>query len=161
MISEPENNRPLTYSHAVIGVLTGTALLLASYSAACRYLFPALAQGWVDELVIYFIVWAMWLSGHLLVSEGTHVRADLIGRFVAPVWSARLAAIVAAIGFMFCCLMTYGGVMVVLLSVRLGEYSDSTLALPLWLYYLGFPVGMLLMAWQYLRLLVGKERGGV
>lgn len=135
----------------VVGGLTGIALMLACYAALSRYLFPQFAEGWVDELVIYLMVWAMWLSGGMLVSEHAHVRADLLQRLIAPAWAERLSIAIAALGFAFCAIMTYGGIMVVLLSIQLGEYGDSTIALPVWLYYVGFPIGMGLMGWRYLQ----------
>ena len=138
----------------LVGTLAGLALLMSAYSATTRYLFPSFAYGWIDELVVYLIVWAMWLAGSLLVSENKHVKADIVDRILSPVWAARIHAAITAIGFVFCSLMAYGGAIVVALSIRLGEYSDSTIALPLWTYYIGFPVGMLLMAWQYARVLL-------
>lgn len=149
----------MRFEQGLVGGLTGVALLLAGYAALSRYLFPEFAAGWVDELVIYVTVWAMWLSGSLLVAEQGHVRADVLERFVNPRLARRLARFGVLLGFAFCSLMVYAGLMVVLLSLRLGERSDSVLALPLILYYAGFPVGMALMAWRYWQLvLTGQDR---
>ncbi len=139
----------------LVGALTGASLLLACYAALSRYLLPSLAAGWVDELVIYLSVWAMWLSGGLLVRQGAHVRADILGGVLSPRLAALLTRIGTALGMAFCALMTYAGAMVVAMSVQLGERSDSELALPLYWYYSGFPVGMALMTWRYWRSLLG------
>lgn len=144
----------------LVGGLAGLALLLAGYAGLSRYLFPEFAAGWVDELVIYVTVWAMWLSGSLLVAEHGHVRANVLERFVHARLAERLARFGLLLGFAFCALMVYAGLMVVLLSLRLGERSDSVVALPLALYYAGFPVGMALMAWRYWRLVVASQASG-
>ena len=100
----------------------------------------------------------MWLAGSLLVADRAHVRADLLERLTPPRIALALARFGAALGLAFCALMAYAGVRGVALSLRLEERSDSVLALPLWIYYAGFPVGMALMAWRYAqRLLSGRE----
>ena len=142
----------------LVGALTGASLLLACYAALSRHLLPSIAAGWVDELVIYLSVWAMWLSGGLLVCQGAHVHADVLERVLPPRLAALLARAGAVLGLAFCALMTYAGALVVALSVQLGERSDSALALPLYWYYSGFPVGMALMAWRYWRSLL--DAGG-
>ena len=139
----------------LVGALTGASLLLACYAALSRHLLPGIAAGWVDELVIYLSVWAMWLSGGLLVCEGAHIHADILERVLPPRLAATLARAGAILGLAFCALMTYAGALVVALSVQLGERSDSALALPLYWYYGGFPVGMALMAWRYWQSLSG------
>lgn len=133
----------------IVGVLTGVALILACYAALSRYFFPQFAQGWIDELIIYVVVWSLWLSGGMLVSERGHVQADILQKFIKPALAVQLTLITSALGFAFCAIMTYGGIMVVLLSVRLSEHGDSTLTLPVSFYYAGFPVGMALMGWRY------------
>ena len=134
-----------------VGALAGFALLMACYTALSRYFFPMYAKGWMDELVVCVMIWALWLSGGLLVMDGDHVRADFLRRSLSPDWGRRLARAGDALGLAFAMMLTYAGAMVVMLSVRLGETADSTLALPLWTYYAGLPVGMALMTWRYWR----------
>lgn len=138
------------------GLLAALALLLACYAAAARYLYPSLAGGWVDELVIYLLVWAMWLSGNLLVWDNAQVRADLLERLLrdSP-WAGVLNRAVAILGLAFCLTMTWAGALVTLAAIELGERGDSTIALPLWVYYAGLPVGMALMGWRYAQQLRG------
>lgn len=147
----------MRFEERIVGGLAGLALLLAGYAALSRYLFPEFAAGWVDELVIYTSVWAIWLSGSLLVAEQGHVRADVLAHFIDARLAQRLARFGLLLGFAFCALMVYAGLMVVALSLRLGERSDSVLALPLYLYYAGFPVGMGLMAWRYWQLVLAEQ----
>ena len=141
----------------LVGALAGLGLVLSCYSALSRYLFPAFARGWVDELVIYAIVWSVWLCGGLLAIDGSHVRTDFLSRILPTFWARRVARAADAIGLAFALLLTYAGLLVVATAMRLGETGDSSLTLPLWCYYAGLPVGMALMAWRYWQRLTRKD----
>ena len=66
----------------LIGVIGIAALALAAYQMISRYGFPDAAISWSEEVVVYLLIAAAFLSGSLLVEEDGHVRADLVLRQV-------------------------------------------------------------------------------
>lgn len=131
---------------AVIAILAGGTLLLATYSMASRYLLPAASLDWAFEIIIYVMGWVIFLAAARLISEDAHIRVDVLLANVGP--RARRWLLVASA--LFCIavasLLVWSGVLVVLDALRWGETSSSSLRLPMWLYYLCLPVGCSLMA---------------
>jgi C4-dicarboxylate transporter DctQ subunit len=144
MHSDPERLERLG-----VGSLGLLAILIACYSTAARYFFPAAAPDWGEELVVYLSIWALWLSVGRLVRRDEHVKAEIVVQLVTPRVRRWLEIIHATIGVVFCLVMGWAGAEVVGLSIAIGERSESALSMPLALYYLGMPIGMGLMVWGY------------
>ena len=142
-----------------VGSLGLGALLVACWSTATRYFAPALAPDWGDEVVVYLAVWALWLTCGRLVRRNEHVCAEILALWL-PQGARRLLEILhAVLGLAFCAVMAWAGVEVVQLGVRIAERSESSLQLPLALYYASMPTGMLLMASAYALRLSAALRG--
>src|SRR5579884_3803501 len=69
---------------ALIAAIAGVALLLGTYQIVLRYLTPQLAIPGTEELTVYLVVWAMFLSCSQLVARDGHVRPDLVLRVLSP-----------------------------------------------------------------------------
>lgn len=141
-----------------IGTLGLMAIAMAGYSTAARYLFPSAAPDWGEEVVVYLSVWALWLAAGSLARRGAHIRAEFLVEQLGPRAQLVLELFHGVVGVLFTLAMGYAGLQIVLLSIATGERSDSTLGLPLALYYAAMPVGMGLMLVGYAVRLVTSTR---
>lgn len=135
----------------LIGVIGIAALALASYQMISRYGFPDAAITWSEEVVVYLLIAAAFLSGSLLVEEDGHVRADLVLRVLPPGMQRAVEIGNCVIALAFCVGLTWLGFDVALDAYELGERSLSALSFPMWLYYATLPLGAGLMSLRYLR----------
>lgn len=152
-------NDPERLERLGVGTLGMLAILIACYSTATRYFLPSAAPDWGEELVVYLSVWALWLSVGRLVRRNEHVQAEFVVHLAPPRVRRWLDGIHAAIGIAFCAVMGWAGLQVVALAIDIGERSESSLQLPLAIYYIGMPVGMGFMVWGYGRRLWCVLRG--
>lgn len=132
-----------------IGALGLMAIIMAGYSTAARYLYPSAAPDWGEEVVVYLSVWALWLAAGSLARRGAHIRAEFLVERLGPRAQHAFELFHAIVGILFTLAMGYAGLRIVLLSIATGERSESTLGLPLALYYAAMPVGMVLMLAGY------------
>lgn len=133
----------------VIGSLTLVSLLLSIYAIVSRYLAPQYALDWSGEVVVYLITWAFCLAGARAVMGADHVNADLLTNFLSQKWKYYFAVLQDSFAMVFCLAIMVGGIQVVRLALQLGEQSDSSIALPLWAYYLCLPVGLASISCRY------------
>lgn len=141
-----------------IGALGLAAIGMAGFSTAARYLKPSAAPDWSEEVVVYLSVWALWLAAASLARSGGHIRAEFVVEQLGQRAQLALEAFHALAGSVFAGAMTYAGVQIVLLSLAAGERSESTLGLPLALYYAAMPTGMAAMLVAYLIRMVSVAR---
>lgn len=136
---------------SVIAGLAGAALLLSCWSIAARYLAPSLAADWTFEVIIFLVIWCTFLSSARLVSEGGHIRIDLVLILLPQRVRNLLVAAASLLGVAVAVLLVWSGIRVVEESILWQERTASSLALPMWIYYASLPVGACLLA---VRLLV-------
>ena len=74
--------------NALVSGLAAGGLACAAWSMATRYLAPQLAFDWVDELMIYCVVWSIWIAGARVLASGAHVSSDVIS-LILPEHQAR------------------------------------------------------------------------
>lgn len=134
---------------SLIGGCAALALVLEALAMSTRYLAPQWSLDWIEEAVIYLIVWGTWLAGSQLVGQGQHIHADLLLRCMPPPWlrAAQLAGAVLGLGF--CLALSVGAWQVVHFAILSGERSEDSLALPLAWYYCSMALGAALMSGKY------------
>jgi C4-dicarboxylate transporter DctQ subunit len=138
----------------VVGLLGAAALLIAAVQVFGRYIDPANAITWAEEVIVYIAVWAVMIIGSQLVRHDGHVRPDLVLRLLpagAQRW-VELCNCVVAIAFTGG--MVWYGWQVVSTAVMLDQRSSSDLQFPMWIYYLALPTGGGLMLLRYIIRLV-------
>ena len=126
------------------------ALLLVCTEVVLRYFFPRHLTDYGLELTVYFTVWAIFVAGAPLVREGRHVRADILLHMLPPGAQRLLEIFGLLVGLFFTAVLCYYGWLMVQNSIQLGERSESSLRLPLVIYYASLPVGMTLMIFPFL-----------
>ena len=134
----------------LMGIFAMMALALICFEVVVRYFYPAMLPDWGSEFVIYFVVWAIFLGGSSLVEEGRHVRADIIVRMFSHQTQRILEIISCLTGILFCGVVFWFAIDVVNFAYEMDERSESSILFPLFIYYLGMPVGFGLMVIRYL-----------
>jgi len=132
-----------------VGLLGAAALGIAVVQVFGRYITPAHAINWGEEVIVYIAVWAVMLAASQLVRRDGHVRPDLVLRLLPPGaqrWVEMFNCLVA-IAFTFG--MVWYGWQVVDTAQMLDQRSSSDLQFPIWIYYAALPVGGLLMLIRY------------
>jgi C4-dicarboxylate transporter DctQ subunit len=139
---------------ALVGLLGAAAMAVAAIQVFGRYIDPAAAITWAEEVIVYIAVWAIMIVASQLVRTDGHVRPDLVLRLLRPGaqrWIEMFNCLVA-IAFTFG--MLWYGWKVVGTALLLDQRSSSELQFPLWIYYLALPAGGALMLGRYILRLV-------
>ncbi len=135
----------------LIGLLGGVGLLIYLTQIVGRYLTTEIDFSAGEELTIYIVIWATFLTASLLVREDGHVRADLLLRMLRPERQRWVEIANCGIALGFCLALTWYGWLVAADSYDLGERSNTVLSFPMWVYYAALPVSAALMSIRYAR----------
>jgi TRAP-type C4-dicarboxylate transport system permease small subunit len=123
--------------------------LIVSYEVVMRYVFVAPTR-WVEETARVLQIYAVFLGCAWLVARREHIRITVLGDRLAPrprLWLARAALLAVAASAAAAAWFT---VALVRFSILMGQYTDTTLALPMWLLQAPVAVGLALAACQAL-----------
>jgi C4-dicarboxylate transporter DctQ subunit len=132
-----------------VGLLGAIAMLVGLVQVVGRYLFPAYAISWAEEVIVYLVVWGVMIISSQLVRTDGHVRPDLVLRLVGPRGQRWMESFNCIVALVFCAGMVWYGVNIAQSSWMLDEHSASDFAFPMWIYYTALPVGGLLMFVRY------------
>lgn len=134
----------------LVGVLAFAATMCIFYGVIMRYVFSRSPE-WVEEVVIYMIIWAVFIMASTLVEERGHVGATfIVQRF--PLLLRRVIEIITGIlALGFCVLVSYWGYQVVQVTYLMDERSVTSLRFPLWIAYLSVPAGATLIICRYVK----------
>lgn len=135
----------------LIGLLGAAGLLIYLTQIVGRYVTTEIDFSMGEELTVYIIIWAAFLTASLLVREDGHVRADLLLRMLRPEQQRWVEIANCAIALGFCLGLTWYGWLLSSDSFELGEVSNTALGFPLWIYYAALPVSAALMSMRYAR----------
>jgi C4-dicarboxylate transporter, DctQ subunit len=139
----------------IVGALGLAALVFALWQVISRYLLPQNAISYAEEVIVYLLIWAIMVVSSQLVRTDTHVRPDLVLKFVPPGVARWLEAFNSLAAVAFCSALTWYGWQIVATSRIIDERSLSDLRFPMWIYYAALPVGGALMLIRYVIRLVG------
>jgi TRAP-type C4-dicarboxylate transport system permease small subunit len=149
--------RVLAFINRVIVVLSSIALVIASlvltYSVASRY-FLHLSTDWQDELSVFLIVGAVFMSSASIQERRGHVAIEaIVSVLPAPVNHVRQIMVDGA-SFVFCAFFAWKSWLLLDEAWTENFHSESTWGPPLWIPYSLMTVGMTLLAAQILMQLV-------
>ncbi len=149
--------RALAFINRAIVLLSSIALVIASivltYSVASRY-FLHLSTDWQDELSVFLIVGAVFMSSASIQERRGHVAIEAItGLLPAGVNHVRQILVDAAC-LMFCAFFAWKSWLLLDEAWTENYHSDSTWAPPLWIPYSLMTVGMTLLSVQLLMQIV-------
>ena len=132
-----------------MGLLGLIALVIGVLQVVGRYIDPARAISYAEEVIVYLIIWAIMIVSSQLVRRDGHVRPDLVLRLLPPRY-LRIAEIFnCLVAIVFCGALVWYGWEIVDTSLLINETSSTDLQFPMWIYYLSLPVGSALMLVRY------------
>jgi len=149
--------RALALVNHVIVVLSSIALVVASfvltYSVASRY-FLHFSTDWQDELSVFLIVGAVFMSSASIQARRGHVAIEAIVGLLPPGVNHARQIVVDGASFVFCAFFAWKSWLLLHEAWTENFHSESTWAPPLWIPYSLMSVGMTLLALQLLMQIV-------
>ena len=139
--------------------LVGSAILVVCQMVVMRYFLNA-STVWQTEYVIFSLVGATFIgSPYVLLLKG-HVNVDLLPNYLGEKGRRLLALLASAAGLLFCAVLAWKGYELFHEALVNDWTTDTVWALPLWIPYTAMPLGIGLLALQYvadiLALLAGQ-----
>jgi len=143
----------LSRLNSVIVFLSSIALVIAAlvltYSVVTRY-FLHLSTDWQDELSVFLIVGAVFMSSAAIQAQRGHVAIEAVVTLLGP-RTNRIRQIAVDIASMtFCGYFAYKSWALLAEAWTENYHSESTWGPPLWIPYLLMSVGMTLLSIQLL-----------
>jgi C4-dicarboxylate transporter, DctQ subunit len=138
----------------LVGLLGLIALVIGLLQVIGRYIDPARAISYAEEVIVYLIIWAIMIVSSQLVRRDGHVRPDLVLRLLPPRYLRLIEIFNCLVALVFCGALVWYGWQIVDTSLLIDETSATDLQFPMWIYYLALPVGSALMFVRYLMRLV-------
>ncbi len=131
------------------GLLGLCALVVALWQVVGRYLTPAHAISYAEEVIVYLVIWAVMIISSQLARRDGHVRPDLVLRILPQQVARWIEVFNCLVAIVFSGAMLWYGVQIVQGSLAIDERSSSDLQFPMWIYYLALPTGGALMLVRY------------
>ena len=144
-----------------IVLLSSIALVAASlvltYSVASRYFFH-FSTDWQDELSVFLIVGAVFMSSAAIQARRGHVAIEAIAAVLPPRVNRVRQLLVDIASFAFCAFFAWKSWTLLEEAWSEDYHSGSTWGPPLWIPYSLMAVGMTLLSMQLLLQVVPELR---
>jgi TRAP-type C4-dicarboxylate transport system permease small subunit len=155
-------DRVLAAINQGVVILSSIALVIASivltYSVFSRYFFH-FSTDWQDELSVFLIVGAVFMSGAAVQAQRGHVAIEaIVGLLPARSNHIRQLAVDLA-SLAFCAFFAWKSWTLLDEAITENYHSGSTWGPPLWIPYSLMSVGMTLLSLQLLLQVVTQLRG--
>ena len=110
----------------------------------------SLNLGWAQELCIYMFIWMAKIGAAYGVRTGIHVGVDVLVNALTAEWRKKLIIFGLLAGALFT--GTVGTFAVLFVhGLYFTEQVSADMELPMWLVYLGMPIGSYLMCFRFLQ----------
>jgi TRAP-type C4-dicarboxylate transport system permease small subunit len=154
--------RALAAVNHVVVLFSSIALVIASivltYSVFSRYFFH-FSTDWQDELSVFLIVGAVFMSGAAIQAQRGHVAIEAIVGLL-PARSNHIRQIVVdTASLLFCTFFAWKSWTLLEEAITENYHSGSTWGPPLWIPYSLMSVGMTLLSVQLLLQVIAQLRG--
>lgn len=152
----------VAWINRIIVVLSSIALVLAAcvltYSVIVRY-FLKISTEWQDEVSVFLIVGAVFMSSGAIQSQRGHIGIEaIVGLLPARVNHWRILLVDIA-SFAFCAFFAWKSATLLQEAAANDYHSTSTWAPPLWIPYSLMTAGMFLLSVQLLLQVIAGLRG--
>ena len=146
----------------VVGGLATLALTMCAYNVIARLTVPSMTLDFVEEVQVYMVIWAVFLSLGTVTLMDRHVKSDFFVNMFPPKLKHGVEVLADALGLIFCVFTVYYGIAVAHQAWDFGDVSTTVLRVPLWIYFSALPAGALVMGIAYTVRLYRKwcKRGG-
>jgi len=133
------------------------ASFVLTYSVIVRY-FLKISTDWQDEMSVFLIVGAVFMSAAAIQAGRGHVAIEAITALLPPHVNIARQILVDAASFIFCAYFAWKSWLLLLEAWTEGFHSGSTWAPPLWIPYSLMTVGMILLSLQILLQVIHELR---
>lgn len=114
----------------------------------------------IYEMAAFSSTFSVFLTASLGVKRNTHIRVDLLSNLVPPPVALALELCVQLLMLVVCLALLYSGYLLIGESLMLGDSSNGTISVPMWIHQLIMPVaGVLLTARTIERLVLLMRHG--
>lgn len=129
-------------------------LIILFCQTVARYFFHASAT-WPEEVSTYVLVWLTYVTASYAVQENAHLRIDsVMGLY--PVKARKFVELIGTVCWLAVAVMlVYYGFIYTANQFGIGSRAIALPWLPMWLVYLGIPVGHVLLT---IRLIISIAR---
>jgi TRAP-type C4-dicarboxylate transport system permease small subunit len=146
-------DRVLAAINALVVKLSSVALVVAgfvlTYSVIVRY-FLKISTDWQDEMSVFLIVGAVFMSAAAIQSRRGHVAVEAIVEILPPRANMVRQLLVDVASLVFCAYFAWKSWLLLAEAWTEGFHSGSTWGPPLWIPYSLMTVGMMLLSLQIL-----------
>jgi TRAP-type C4-dicarboxylate transport system permease small subunit len=153
--------RVLAAINRVVVKLSSVALVAAgfvlTYSVIVRY-FLKISTDWQDELSVFLIVGAVFMSAAAIQATRGHVAIEAIVGLLPPHVNMIRQTLVDIASLTFCAFFAWKSWLLLHEALVEGFHSGSTWGPPLWIPYSLMTVGMALLSLQLLLQVVNELR---
>ena len=130
---------------AVIGAIaTGAAACVLTWEATARYLFK-IPSDWQDEVTIFLLVGATFLSAAWVQQWRGHVGIQALGAVLPPAADRIRRFLSDIVTLVFCVFFCWKSWSLLIEAVKDGQISGSAFGAPLWIPYGCMALGMTLL----------------
>jgi TRAP-type C4-dicarboxylate transport system permease small subunit len=133
------------------------AAFVLTYSVASRYFFH-FSTDWQDELSVFLIVGAVFMSSAAIQARRGHVGIEAIAGLLSPRANRIRMFLVDLASLVFCSFFAWKSWILLEEAWVEDFHSGSTWAPPLWIPYLLMTAGMTLLSIQLLLQVIGFFR---
>jgi TRAP-type C4-dicarboxylate transport system permease small subunit len=144
-------SRGLGLINRLLAGVSMAAMLVAcgvlTSSVVTRY-FLKLPTDWQDELSVFLLVGATFLSGAYVQSARGHIGIGLMAGFLTPRGNRVRIWVCDVLSLLFCSFFAWKSWALLLEAVHEHQTTDSTWAPPLWIPYGLMATGMTLLSLQ-------------
>src|SRR5438874_8830554 len=154
-------DRILGHVNQLIVLLSSVALVVAAcvlpYSVASRYFFH-FSTDWQDELSVFLIVGAVFMSSAAIQARRGHVGIEAIVGLLSPGVNRVRQIMVDIASLLFCGFFAWKSWILLEEAWIENHHSGSTWGPPLWIPYSLMTLGMTLLSVQLLLQVIGELR---
>jgi TRAP-type C4-dicarboxylate transport system permease small subunit len=147
-------------NHYVV-ILSSIALVIAgfvlTYSVITRY-FLHLSTDWQDEMSVFLIVGAVFMSAAAVQARRGHVGIEAVVGLLSPRVNHIRQIVVDVASLIFCTYFSWKSVLLLHEAITEGYRTSSTWQPPLWIPYSLMTAGMTLLSIQLLLQIVVQLR---
>jgi TRAP-type C4-dicarboxylate transport system permease small subunit len=148
-----------------LGGIAAAALLLAAVLVVCQMVFVRyVLQGsaiWQHEFATFSLIGATFIGAPYVLLTHGHVNVDLLPLYLGPRGRLALALVAALISLTFCIILGWYGWKFWYQSYVEDWHAQTVWRPPLWVPYAAVPLGMGVLALQYvaeiLALVTGRQ----
>jgi C4-dicarboxylate transporter DctQ subunit len=119
----------------------------------------SLHVSWAQELCIYMFIWMAKIGAAYGVRTGIHVGVDVLINALSEQWRKKFIVFGLLAGALFTGIVAVFGIRFVL-ELAHTEQVSADLEAPMWLVYLGLPIGSTLMCFRFLQVTYRFIRDG-